>query len=59
MRAGVDLEVTTVLVIAVVAHALGVMLLVLVGAAHDFHGLALACGWLAMGDKVRHLGSDF
>ena len=41
MGAGVCIAVSTVLVVAMIAHALGVVLLILMRAHDDLHGLAL------------------
>lgn len=46
MWAGVSITVSSVLVVAVVAHALGVVLLVFVRALDDLHGLSLSEGHL-------------
>ena len=41
MRASIGVAISAVLVITVIAHTLGIVLLVFVGALYDFHGLAL------------------
>ena len=41
MRASIGVAISAVLVITVIAHTLGIVLLVFVGALNDFHGLTL------------------
>jgi len=58
MRAVIGIAVSAVLVITVIAHALGIVLLVFVRALNDLHGLALEASLRCLGHGIFPLLVD-